>query len=152
MWRQKNHLKWRVHHLWDRRPPTPKKFSHEFFMKKTGFESIMVTSPFFDVSRFVFQKSPAQRPKWTFIWTLYTLPFLPQSPQHKYIRDSTYETIYRNVHFTIRYQSIPPKTGIWTPKTEGVTFESTESSILGDQISNEIFSARKSFKLIRWIL
>jgi hypothetical protein len=43
-------------------------------MTKMGFESIMVTSPFFDVSRFVFQKSPAQRPKWTFIWTLYTLP------------------------------------------------------------------------------
>jgi hypothetical protein len=62
----KNHLKWRVHHLWDYRPPTPKKFSHRFFTEKMGFESIMVTGRFFDVSRFVFQKSPAQTAKWTF--------------------------------------------------------------------------------------
>ena len=152
MWRQKNHLKWRVHHLWDRRPPTPKKFSHRFFTEKMGFESIMVTSRFFDVSRFVFQKSPAQTAKWTFIWTLDTLPYLPQSPHHKYARVSVYETIYRNVQFTILRKSTNQKPGVWTPKTGGVTFESTESSILGDQILNEIFSAIKSFKHIRWFL
>jgi hypothetical protein len=117
-------------------PANPQKFSHRFFMKKTGFESIMVTSPFFDVSRFVFQKSPAQTAKWTFIWTLDTLPYLPQSPHHKYIRVSVYETIYRNVQVYHPLQ-------IHTAKTGGVTYVSTESSILGDQISNEIFSARK---------
>ncbi len=47
--------------------------------------------------------------------------------------------------FTIRYKSTGQKPGV-------VTYVSTESSILGDQISNEIFSARKSFKRIRWIL
>ena len=100
----------------DRRPPTPKKFSHRFFTEKMGFESIMVTSPFFDVSRFVFQKSPAQTAKWTFSQDYYKKRINP--PEQS------------------------PKTGV-------VTFESTESSILGDQISNEIFSARKSFKLVR---
>ena len=100
----------------DRRPPTPKKFSHRFFTEKMVFESIMVTSRFFDVSRFVFQKSPAQTAKWTFIWTLDTLPYLPQSPHHKYVRVSIYETIYRNVQVYHILQFYPPKPGFEPPK------------------------------------
>ena len=100
----------------ERRPPTPKKFSHRFFTEKMGFESIMVTSRFFDVSRFVFQKSPAQTAKWTFIWTLDTLPYLPQSPHHKYIRVNVYETIYRNVQVYHTIEFYPPKPGFEPPK------------------------------------
>ena len=68
-----------------------------------------------------------------------------------------YELVYMRP-YTVMYilpsatSPYPPKPGFEPPKTGVVTFESTESSILGDQISNEIFSARKSFKLIRWIL
>ena len=45
-------------------PPTPsKKYSHSFFTPKTRFESIMVTTPIFCVSRFMFSKLPRAKGK-----------------------------------------------------------------------------------------
>jgi hypothetical protein len=41
----------------------PKKFSHRFLRQKMRFESIMVTNPFFGVSRFVFSKLPRAKAK-----------------------------------------------------------------------------------------
>jgi hypothetical protein len=41
----------------------PKKFSHTILGRKSGFESIMVTNPIFDVLRFVFLKLPRAKGK-----------------------------------------------------------------------------------------
>jgi hypothetical protein len=45
----------------------PKKVSDMFLTPKTRFVSIMVTTPFFGVSRFMFKIDGAQRAKWTFL-------------------------------------------------------------------------------------
>ena len=45
-------------------PPTPeKKVSHRFFTPKTRFVTIMLTTPFFGVSRFMFSKLPRTKGK-----------------------------------------------------------------------------------------
>jgi len=90
----------------------PKKFSHTILGRKSGFESIMVTNPIFDVLRFVFLKLPRAKGKMDIFGG------------------------HKNVHFW------GVKKGYRRPLTININF----------LFLNEIFSARKSFKLIRWIL